>query len=241
MAPIFIVIPTYNERENLEKLIQEIAGANIPDFKIIIVDDNSPDGTGRLAEELSKTRPLKVLHRTGKSGLGTAYVHAFKKILAGEFNDWGRPDFIVQMDADLSHDPKSIPMMLHEARDHDVILGSRYVAGGAIENWNISRRLLSRFGNVYARAVLGLPYRDMTGGFKCFRRHVLENINLDSLSSVGYNFQIETTHGAHQNGYKIREVPITFAERKKGQSKINLPIILESFWKVLLLRFKKMI
>ncbi|MEK7566536.1 MAG: glycosyltransferase, partial [Patescibacteria group bacterium] len=156
-----------------------------------------------------------------------------------EFDDWGQPDYIVQMDADLSHDPNVILEMLSKTQNHDVVLGSRYIPGGAIENWNPARRLLSRFGNIYARAVLSLPYRDMTGGFKCFKRHVLENIDLDSLSSVGYNFQIETTHKAHQKGYKICEIPITFAERKTGKSKINLPIILESFWKVLLLRFQK--
>lgn len=239
MAPIFIVTPTYNERGNLEEFVKRVAGAGLPDFKIIVVDDNSPDGTGELAEKLAEKYPLKVLHRHGKSGLGTAYVHAFKKILAGEFKNWGDPELIVQMDADLSHDPKAIPAMLAKAENHDVILGSRYIPGGKIENWNLTRRALSRFGNIYAHAVLNLPYRDMTGGFKCFKKHVLENIDLDSLSSVGYNFQIETTHKAHQRGYKILEVPITFAERKTGKSKIDLPIILESFWKVLTLRFKR--
>lgn len=239
MAPIFIVTPTYNERGNLEEFVKRVAGAGLSDFKIIVVDDNSPDGTGKLAEKLAEKYPLKVLHRSEKSGLGTAYVHAFKKILAGEFKNWGDPELIVQMDADLSHDPKAIPAMLAKAQNYDVILGSRYVPGGKIENWNITRRALSRFGNIYARAVLGLPYRDMTGGFKCFKRHVLENIDLDSLSSVGYNFQIETTHKAHQMGYKILEIPITFAERKTGKSKIDLTIILESLWRVLTLRFQK--
>src|SRR3989338_326135 len=239
MKPVFIVTPTYNERGNLEEFVKRVAKAGVPDFKIIVVDDNSPDGTGRLADELAKTYPLKVLHRASKAGLGTAYVHAFKKILAGEFDGWGQPDHIVQMDADLSHEPKAILNMLTAAQNHDLVLGSRYIPGGAIKNWNVSRRLLSRFGNIYARAILGLPYRDLTGGFKCFKRHVLENIDLDSLSSVGYNFQIETTHKAHLAGHKINEIPITLTERKEGKSKINLPIILESFWRVLLLRFQK--
>ncbi|MEK7599142.1 MAG: polyprenol monophosphomannose synthase [Patescibacteria group bacterium] len=237
MAPVFIIIPTYNERGNLETLVKKIAGAGIPDFKIIVVDDNSPDGTGRIAEKLAENYPLRVLHRTEKFGLGTAYVHAFKKILSGAFDDWGCPEFIIQMDADLSHDPKDILRMLAKARDCDLVLGSRYVPGGKIENWGIGRRLLSRFGNVYARMILNLPYCDLTGGFKCFKRHVLQNLDLDLLSSVGYNFQIETTYRARQKGYKICEIPITFTERKIGKSKIDLGIIIESFWKVLLLRF----
>ena len=237
MPKTLIVTPTYNERENIEELVKKISECDISDLKIVVVDDNSPDGTAELAEKLASKFPLLVLKRERKSGLGTAYVHAFKKILAGEFGE--NPDFIIQMDADLSHEPKAILNMLTAAQNHDLVLGSRYIPGGAIKNWNVSRRLLSRFGNIYARAILGLPYRDLTGGFKCFKRHVLENIDLDSLSSVGYNFQIETTHKAHQKGYKIKEIPITFAERKTGQSKINIPIILESFWKVLALRFKK--
>lgn len=245
MASVFIIIPTYNERGNLEELVQKIAGAasdaagaGIPHFKIIVVDDNSPDGTGRIAEKLAQIHPLRVLHRSGKAGLGTAYVHAFKKILSGEFDDWGRPDFIVQMDADLSHDPKDILRMLAKAQNCDLVLGSRYVPGGKIENWGIGRRLLSYFGNVYARIVLNLPYRDLTGGFKCFKRRVLQNLDLDSLSSVGYNFQIETTYKAHKMGCKICEIPITFTERKTGKSKIDFRIIIESFWKVLSLRLK---
>jgi dolichol-phosphate mannosyltransferase len=236
MASIFIIIPTYNESGNLEKLVQKITAA-YPDFKIIVVDDNSPDGTGKLAEKLAKIYPLKILNRAGKFGLGTAYVYAFKKILSGDFKDWGQPDFIIQMDADLSHDPKDILPMLAKTEECDLILGSRYVSGGKIENWGIGRRLLSLFGNVYARIILNLPYRDLTGGFKCFKKHVLQNLDLDSLSSVGYNFQIETTYRAHKMGFKICEIPITFTERKIGKSKIDLRIIMESFWKALLLRF----
>lgn len=234
---VFVVTPTYNERGNIEELVKKISGLEIPFLKIIVVDDNSPDGTGELAEKLSQTHPLKVIHRANKAGLGTAYVWAFKKILAGDFGEWGVPDFIIQMDADLSHDPLVIPRFLETAQNYDMVLGSRYISGGKIKNWGFLRRLLSRFGNAYARLILWLPYRDLTGGFKCFKRRVLENIDLESLDSVGYNFQIETTYKAHRKGYKICELPITFTERKAGKSKINFPIILESFWKVLALRF----
>lgn len=230
---IIVVTPTYNEKENLGALVEAVFGLGILGLKMVVVDDNSPDGTGKLAEELSKVYPLQVIHRPQKAGLGSAYTSAFKKILQED-----RPDFIVQMDADLSHDPAAIPQFLEAIKNCDLVLGSRYILGGKIENWEFSRKLISRFGNLYARLVLGLPYRDLTGGFKCFRREVLENIDLDSLSSVGYNFQIETTYKAHQMGYKIVEVPITFTERKFGSSKFNLKIILESFFKVLLLKFR---
>ena len=238
MTLVFVVIPTYNERGSLEELVGKLGDLGMAEMKIIVVDDNSPDGTGELAEKLARIYPLKIIKRSQKLGLGTAYVYAFKKILAGEFQDWGKPDLIIQMDADLSHDPEIIPKMLERAQNCDLVLGSRYIPGGKIENWDIKRRLLSLFGNIYARLILRLPYRDLTGGFKCFKRQVLENIDLDSLSSVGYNFQIETTFRARQKGYKICEIPITFTERKFGKSKINLPIIFESFWKVLLLKIK---
>lgn len=228
---VVIVTPTYNEKGNLPELVEKIFALDLPDLRMIVVDDNSPDGTGELAEELSKKYPLTVIHRERKEGIGRAYAHAFQNILAE------RPDCIIQMDADFSHDPAVIPEMLKLAQTRDVILGSRYVPGGAIVNWEPMRRLVSRLGNAYARAVLGLPYRDLTGGYKCFRRKVLEEIDLDSLSSVGYNFQIETTYKAHQKGFRITEIPISFTERKVGVSKFNLGIILESFWKVLLLRF----
>lgn len=230
---IVVVTPTYNEKENLGVLVKAVFDLGIPGIKMIVVDDNSPDGTGKLAEELSKIYPLQVVHRAKKSGLGSAYVLAFKKIL----QEYG-PDFIVQMDADLSHDPVVIPRFLEVIKSCDLALGSRYIPGGKIENWGFLRKLISRFGNIYARLVLGLPYRDLTGGFKCFRREVLENMDLDSLSSVGYNFQIETTYKAHRKGYKIVEIPITFTERKSGSSKFNLKIVLESFFKVLLLKLR---
>ena len=237
MTSVFVVTPTYNERASLETLVNKIFGLGIAGLKLIVVDDNSPDGTGELAEALAKKYPITVIHRPGKSGLGTAYVAAFKEILTQ------RPDYVIQMDADLSHDPAVIPKMLEMVRQAhhrcDLVLGSRYIPGGQIENWDFFRKLVSKFGNIYARFILGLPYRDLTGGFKCWRREVLESMDLDSLSSTGYNFQIETTYRAHQRGYKICEIPILFMERKTGASKFNLGIILESFWKVLLLRFRK--
>lgn len=230
---VIVVTPTYNEKENLGALVKAVFGLEISGLKMIVVDDNSPDGTGDIAEKLSGIYPLRVIHRSRKLGLGSAYVFAFQKILQED-----RPDFIVQMDADWSHDPIVIPRFLEAIKNCDLVLGSRYIPGGKIENWDFSRKLISRFGNLYARLILGLPYQDLTGGFKCFRREVLENIDLDSLSSVGYNFQIETTYKARQKGYKIVEIPITFTERKFGSSKFNLKIILESFLKVFLLKLR---
>lgn len=232
MPRITVITPTYNERENLRMLAAKIFALGIPNLAMVVVDDNSPDGTAALADDLARRYPMKVVHRKEKAGLGTAYVEAFKRILASP----DAPDFIVQMDADLSHDPSVIPQMLARMGECDLVLGSRYVPGGKIENWDFFRKLVSRFGNVYARRVLGLPYRDLTSGFKCWRGEALASIDLDSLSSVGYNFQIETTYRAHRRGYRICEIPITFVERKQGVSKFNLGIIFESFWKVLLLR-----
>lgn len=273
---IALVTPTYNEKENLPVLVEKIFALQIPDLKMVVVDDNSPDGTGDLALELSKKYPISVIRRPEKMGLGTAYAEAFKLILqkfqieereypspnplplrrgggegvglssspdvensvsniTGKRNDLAT-DLIIQMDADLSHDPAAIPLFLEHIKNHDVVLGSRYIAGGKIENWDFLRRLVSRFGNIYAKAVLTLPYQDLTGGFKCWRRAVLANLDFNKLSSTGYNFQIETTYLAHKAGHKICEVPITFTERKFGASKFNLPIMLEAFWKVLMLR-----
>ena len=226
-----IIIPTYNEKDNLPLLIKGIFDLKLPGLKVVVVDDNSPDGTGKIADQLAKQFPLKVIHRSSKLGLGTAYVEAFKAILRDS-----DVDYIFEMDADLSHDPSAIPQFLAKIATCDLVLGSRYIAGGRIENWDFMRRLVSRTGNFYARLVLGLPYHDLTGGYKCYRRKVIEALDLDKLSSVGYNFQIETTYLAHKKGFKICEVPITFTERKSGVSKFNLWIILESFWKVLLLR-----
>jgi len=234
MLKFVIVIPTYNEKANLEKLLPQIFALPLENLSVLIVDDNSPDGTGQFAEQLSAGEPrVKVLHRPQKAGLGRAYIAGFKQALAGG------ADYILEMDADLSHDPKYLPAILAAAANCDLVLGSRYVRGGGVSNWNLTRRLISRFGNIYARLILSLPYHDLTGGFKCYRRAVLENIGLDDLSSVGYNFQIETTYQAHLKGYRICEVPIVFTERAEGQSKFDFKIMLESFWKVLRLRIRR--
>jgi len=234
MEKIFIIIPTYNEKENLKKLLPQIFDLKIENLSILIVDDNSPDGTGQLVEELKiNNSNLDILHRQQKSGLGRAYVAGFKEALSRG------ADYIFEMDADLSHDPKYLAAFLEAIKGADLVLGSRYIKGGGVSNWNLLRRLISRFGNIYARTVLWLPLHDLTGGFKCYRRQVLEKMGLDELSSVGYNFQIETTYKAHKLGFKIVETPIIFTERAEGESKFSPKIMLESFWRVLLLRFKK--
>lgn len=237
MNSVLIIIPTYNERTNIEILLEQIFKLAIPNLKALVVDDNSPDGTGDLLENLKSRYPIEVMHRPKKMGLGTAYQSAFKKILA-----WKRekcPSFIVHMDADLSHDPKAIPIMLQKIKDCDLVLGSRYTKGGKINNWSLWRRLLSRFANFYARTVLRLPYRDLTSGYKCYRLETIKNLDLEHISSLGYNFLVETTYMAHNNGAKIIEVPITFVERKRGSSKLGLKIIIESFLKILKLAVKK--
>lgn len=229
-----VVIPTYNERSNISELIEKIFALNISGLEVLVVDDNSPDGTAEVVRGLSIKYPVKLLSRNKKEGLGKAYVSAFKSVLYQ--ND--KLDYIIQMDADLSHNPKNILDFLHKMGEYDLVLGSRYIKGGGTVNWDKFRKLVSRFGNLYAQFVLSLPYKDLTGGFKCWKRGVLEKINLDSLSSTGYNFQIETTYKAHKLGYKICETPIIFTERKIGKSKFNLGIIWESFIKVLWLRIK---
>lgn len=227
---LYVVTPTYNERDNIREFARRIFALGLSNLTLVIVDDNSPDGTGAIAEELAQQLPIKVLHRPQKMGLGTAYMDAFRKVLIEH------PDYIIQMDADLSHDPAIIPLFLKQMHDYDLVIGSRYINGGHIVNWSFARRIVSRCGNGYARRLLNLPYRDLTGGFKCWRRTTLEYIIRKPLSSVGYNFQIETTYLAHRKKFRICEVPITFIERKTGSSKMSFWIIAESFWKVLRLR-----
>lgn len=234
---ITVVLPTYNERENIRFAVENIAALGIPLLEILIVDDNSPDGTGAVADTLATEFPVRVLHREKKQGLGHAYMHAFREILATPSEQ--KPSYIIQMDADLSHNPADIPRFLEKIETCDVVLGSRYIPGGSIENWSILRHFISRIGNIYASTVLQLPYRDLTSGYKCYRRKVLETIRFEMLSSVGYNFQIETTYYAHQKRFKLCEIPIIFTERNKGASKFNMGIIIESFWKVLVLGLKK--
>ncbi len=233
-GPVWVVLPTYNERENLEPVVSGVRAALepvAPDHRILVVDDSSPDGTGDLADELAaRDRAVQVLHRPRKQGLGQAYIAGFALALAQG------AALVVEMDADLSHDPAHLPAMIEAARDADLVIGSRYVVGGAVRNWGATRRLVSRGGCWYARVVLGLDVRDLTGGFKCFRRAVLEAIDLEGVRSQGYAFQVELTYRAIQRGFRVKEVPITFTDRTVGQSKMSRRIVLEAIWMVPILR-----
>lgn len=226
-----IIVPTYNEKENVGPLATAVL-AEVPGAALLFVDDNSPDGTGQLVDQMAQQDPrIHVLHRPGKMGLGTAYIAGFR---------WGLEHgyaFICEMDADFSHDPRAVPALVEAARSGaDVALGSRYIPGGGTVNWGALRKLISSGGNVYARTVLGVAVRDMTGGFKCFRRQVLETIDLDAVRSEGYAFQIELTYRALRQGFVIREVPITFVDRRVGKSKMSRKIFMEALWMVWRLR-----
>ncbi len=226
-----IIIPTYNEAENLERLLDAVFAVQ-PDVHVLVVDDGSPDGTGQLADRrAAEDERVHVLHRAGKLGLGTAYITGFKWSLERHYQR------VFEMDCDFSHQPKYIPDFLRAAERADLVLGSRYVRGGGTENWGWTRQLTSRGGNLYARLILGLPYKDLTGGFKCFRREVLEAMDLDAIASVGYAFQIELTYRAHKAGFRIAEVPIVFPDREQGESKMSSGIVGEAMRNVLKLRF----
>ena len=225
-----VVLPTYDERENLARIVPAILAA-APELDVLVVDDSSPDGTGELADELAaRDRRVRVLHRPRKQGLGRAYLAGFDVALREGYRR------ILEMDADFSHDPAALPALLAASRDADLVLGSRYVPGGGTANWGLGRRLLSRGGSFYARTILGVPIRDLTGGFKCFRREVLERIDLPSVRSAGYAFQIELTYRALRRGFRVVEVPIIFTDRRVGQSKMTRAIVLEALWKVWSLR-----
>ena len=231
---VWIIVPTYNERENVGPITEAIL-ATLPAAHILIVDDGSPDGTGALADELAQKRPqIAVLHRAAKQGLGRAYVAAYRELLARG------ADVLVQIDADFSHPVRFLPSLLEPlAADRaDLVLGSRYVKGGQIPRWNLLRRIVSRGGSIFAGVVLLMPYRDLTGGYKAFRASVLRAIDLDRLHAGGYAFQIETTFQARLAGARIVEVPITFEERRAGQSKMSMAIFSEAFRLVLALRIK---
>jgi dolichol-phosphate mannosyltransferase len=234
---ILVIIPTYNERENLRNLVPQVLQIR-EDLEVLVVDDGSRDGTGAEARGLGeRTGRVQLLERAGKQGLGSAYRAAFRRAL--ETTD---AEFIVQMDADFSHDPKFLPEMLRIAEEEgvDLVLGSRYLAGANVVNWPIRRLLLSYWANWYARVVTGLPLKDSTGGFKVFRRRVLEAIDLDAVRSDGYGFQIEMNFHAWKNGHTIREVPIVFVDRHSGTSKMNRIIIVEAFWLVWKLRLRSL-
>jgi dolichol-phosphate mannosyltransferase len=220
-----VCLPTYNERENLEPMLRALGSK---DVRVLVIDDNSPDGTGELADQLaSELDYVDVLHRERKEGLGPAYLAGFRRALADG------AELVLELDCDFSHDPEDVPRLIAAAEDRaDVVLGSRYVEGGAVRNWGFVRRFISAGGSLYARVLLGVSIKDLTGGFKCFRRVVLETIDLDAIQSKGYAFQIETTYRALRAGFRVVEIPITFADREVGGSKMSRTIVAEAIWKV---------
>jgi dolichol-phosphate mannosyltransferase len=233
----WLVLPTYNEAENLESIVraalEALAGAS-DDHHVLVVDDNSPDGTGAIADRLAASLPaVEVLHRERKAGIGPAYLAGFEYGLARG------AEYLLEMDADFSHDPRDLPRLLaavHEGAD--LALGSRYVQGGGVTDWGVVRRAVSRGGSLYAQVLLRVPVRDLTGGFKCFRRAVLEQLDLDGVGTDGYGFQIEMTYRALREGFHVREVPIVFRDRRVGSSKMSARIAVEAFWKVPALRWR---
>jgi dolichol-phosphate mannosyltransferase len=236
MPGAWLILPTYDEAENLERILRaalpRLAEAGDGNH-VLVVDDNSPDGTGEIADRLAKEHDaVEVLHRPGKGGLGRAYLAGFQHALARE------AELVIEMDADFSHDPADLPRLIAAAADADLVLGSRYVPGGGVENWGLFRRALSRGGSLYARAILGVPVHDLTGGFKCFRRATLEGIDYLDTHADGYGFQIELTYRSYKAGYRVKEIPIVFRDREQGTSKMNARIALEAIWKVPALRFR---
>jgi dolichol-phosphate mannosyltransferase len=231
IADCMVVIPTYNERENIGALIPQVL--ELPRFRVLVVDDSSPDGTAEVVADLAREdRRVGLLSRPSKQGLGRAYIAGFRHALAEG------AEFICEMDADFSHDPRYLPQLLAAAESHyDLVLGSRYVRGGGTVDWGLVRQLISRGGNLYARTILGLPVMDATGGYRCYRRRVLETLNLDAIQSNGYSFQIELVYRTMRAGFRIGEVPIVFPDRRVGQSKMSCRIVLEALLTVWRLRF----
>jgi dolichol-phosphate mannosyltransferase len=235
--PVWVVIPTYNEAANIEGIVRatvaELERIAPGAHRVLIVDDNSPDGTGAIADGLAEhLAQVQVLHRPGKTGLGHAYLAGFDRALRGD------AELVIEMDADFSHDPRYLESLIKAAEDADLVLGSRYVEGGGVEDWGLLRRLISRGGGVYARVILGIPIRDLTGGFKCIHRRVLETIQLETVRAEGYVFQIEVTYRAVLAGFRVTEVPIVFRDRTVGSSKMSGRIAAEAMWAVPLLRFR---
>lgn len=233
---VYVVVPTYNEADNLPLLAQQLLALPVPGLHLLVIDDASPDGTGALADELARRHPdrVSVMHRPGKLGLGTAYIAGFRRALAAG------ADYVVQMDADFSHSPDYVPVMLEEAQRHDIVVGSRYVPGGGTdERWSLWRYLLSWWANrIYSRAILGLEVKDATAGFKCFRRRVLEAIDLERVGSSGYIFQVEMAYLCQRLGFDAHEVPIYFEDRRIGRSKMSVPVKLEAAWRVWQIRMR---
>jgi dolichol-phosphate mannosyltransferase len=235
LAPALVILPTYNERENLERIVAAVLG-QAADIDVLIVDDNSPDGTGVIADQLAAELPQRVhvLHRSGKLGLGTAYIHGFLWGLAREYS------YIFEMDADFSHDPADLVRLRHAVASGraDVAIGSRWVPAGGTRNWSFVRTFISRGGSLYARLILGIPVNDLTSGFKCFSRRVLETLDLETVRSNGYAFQVEMNYRCFSHGFRIAEVPIVFVDRRVGKSKMGSHIVAEAMLVVLSLRFQ---
>jgi dolichol-phosphate mannosyltransferase len=226
MNDTLIIVPTYNERENLPRIAQKLLSLPVP-VDVLVVDDNSPDGTGQIADELAARHPqIQVLHRPGKNGLGRAYIAGFQWALARHY------EFVFEMDCDFSHNPEDIPGFLQAAADADLVLGSRYIGGVRVINWPLSRLMLSRSAGKYVEWITGMPIMDPTGGYKCFRRRALVALELETVRSNGYSFQIELTHRLWRQGYKIVEIPIIFTDRTRGESKISRGIVYEAIWLV---------
>lgn len=222
MSRIIIIIPTYNERENIVPLLASIR-SHLPEASVLVVDDGSPDGTGTLVSQMSREDPsVAVLQRSGKLGLGTAYIEGFRLALRQGY------DFIIGMDADFSHDPAYLPQFIKAAAHYDLVVGSRYVPGGSTPDWQLTRRLISRIGNTVARWILALPVHDCTTGYKCYSRTALEALEMDKIDLVGYGFLIETTYQCYRKGLRIHEIPITFIDRREGQSKMSGTIVSEA-------------
>ena len=223
-----VCLPTYNERENVERMVRTLHDLGV---SVLVIDDNSPDGTGDIADALAaELDGVSVLHRARKEGLGPAYLAGFRRALEDG------AELILEMDCDFSHDPADVGRLVDAAESNDLVLGSRYAKGGGTRNWGLLRRFISRGGSLYAQVILGLPVRDLTGGFKCYRRAVVEALPLDEIDSKGYAFQIETTYRAVRTGFSVREVPIVFADRVEGGSKMSKSIVVEAVWKVPALR-----
>ena len=233
--PVCVVIPTYNEAANVEGIVRttiaELERLAPQAHRVLIVDDNSPDGTGALADRLAESLPqVEVLHRAAKTGLGHAYLAGFERALSGD------AELVIEMDADFSHDPRYLESLITAAQEADLVLGSRYVEGGGVEDWGLLRRIISRGGGLYARLILGVPIHDLTGGFKCIHRRVLETIGLETIRAEGYVFQIEVTYRAVLAGFRVTEVPIVFRDRSEGTSKMSTRIAAEAMWAVPFLR-----
>jgi dolichol-phosphate mannosyltransferase len=238
MSGAWLVLPTYNEAENIDAVVRaslsQLATTG-REHHVLVVDDSSPDGTGRIADGLAAEIPeVEVLHRAAKEGIGPAYLAGFGHALAHG------AELLMEMDSDFSHDPADLPRLIEASDRADLVLGSRYVPGGGVTDWGLGRRLISRGGSLYAQVLLGIPVRDLTGGFKCFRRAVLEGLDLSAVGTDGYGFQIEVTYRALQAGFRVDEVPIVFRDRRVGASKMSARIAVEAFWKVPLLRLRSL-